>query len=89
MIYLQRIALILTIIGALNWGLVGIAGLDLVQVDFYGFCPMNAYTKCTSLFLRRDFAFRSKYEVQPVNGWGNLWSMNRSRRKKAYKDFVK
>lgn len=62
---------------------------DLLQVDFYGFCPMNAYTKCTSLFLRRDFAFRSKYEVQPVNGWGNLWSMNRSRRKKAYKDFVK
>lgn len=23
---------------------------DLLQVDFYGFCPMNAYTKCTSLF---------------------------------------
>ena len=62
---------------------------DLLQVDFYGFCPMNAYTKCTSLFLRRDFNFRSKYEVQPINGWGNLWSMNRSQRKKAYKEFVK
>ena len=34
MIYLQRIALILTIIGALNWGLVGIAGLDLVALLF-------------------------------------------------------
>ena len=34
MIYLKRIALILTIIGALNWGLVGIAGLDLVALLF-------------------------------------------------------
>ena len=24
---------------------------NLIQVDFYGFCPMNAYTKCTSIFL--------------------------------------
>lgn len=62
---------------------------DLIQVDFYGFCPMNAYTKCTSLFLRRDFNLQSKFEVQPINGWGNLWSMNRSERKQAYKKFVK
>ena len=34
MVYLQRIALILTIIGAINWGLIGIAGFDLVAFLF-------------------------------------------------------
>ncbi|MDY4840991.1 MAG: SAM-dependent methyltransferase [Alphaproteobacteria bacterium] len=58
---------------------------DLIQVDFYGFCPMNCYTKATSLFLRRDFNFESKHEVQPVNGLGNLWSMSRQKRKDFYK----
>lgn len=58
---------------------------DLIQVDFYGFCPMNNYTKTTSLFLKRDFNFESKYEVQPINGWGNLWSMKRCERKKFFK----
>ena len=58
---------------------------DLIQVDFYGFCPMNNYTKTTSLFLRRDFNFESKYEVQPINGWGNLWSMSRRDRKEFFK----
>lgn len=60
---------------------------DLIQIDFYGFCPMNCYTKATSVFLSRDFDFKSKYEVQPINGWGNLWSMNRSVRKDFYKKF--
>lgn len=58
---------------------------NLIQVDFYGFCPMNNYTKCTSLFLSRDFDFKSRYEVQPINGWGNLWSMSRKERKAFYK----
>lgn len=62
---------------------------DLIQVDFYGFCPMNNYTKTTSLFLRRDFNFESKYEVQPINGWGNLWSMKRCERKKFFKTLGK
>lgn len=57
----------------------------LIQVDFYGFCPMNCYTKTTSLFLSRDFDFESKYEVQPINGLGNLWSMSRRERKDFYK----
>ena len=61
---------------------------DLIQIDFYGFCPMNNYTKTTSLFLRRDFELKSLYEVQPVNGWGNLWSMNRQKRKRFYKENV-
>ncbi len=58
---------------------------DLLQVDFYGFCPMNAYTKTTSVFFARDFNFESLYRVQPVNGWGNLWSKSRKDRKELYK----
>ncbi len=58
---------------------------NLLQVDFYGFCPMNCYTKTTSLFFSRDFNFESKHEVQPINGIGNLWSMGRRNRK----DFIK
>lgn len=59
---------------------------DLLQVDFYGFCPMNNYTKTTSLFFSRNFNFVSKYEVQPINGLGNLWSMERKKRKALFKD---
>ena len=58
---------------------------DLIQVDFYGFCPMNNYTKTTSLFLSRSFNFESLYKVQPINGWGNLWSMGRKNRKEFFK----
>lgn len=58
---------------------------NLIQVDFYGFCPMNCYTKTTSAFLACDFNFESKYPVQPVNGIGNLWSMQRKERKEFYK----
>ena len=58
---------------------------NLLQVDFYGFCPMNNYTKATSLFFSRDFDFKSLYEVQPINGWGNIWSMSRKERKGFFK----
>ena len=58
---------------------------DLLQVDFYGFCPMNNYTKTTSLFFSRDFNFPSQYTIQPINGWGNLWSMGRKNRKEFFK----
>ena len=61
---------------------------DLLQIDFYGFCPMNNYTKTTSLFLRRDFRFESLYKVQPINGLGNLWSLSRRERKDFYKKFA-
>ena len=60
---------------------------DMIQIDFYGFCPMNNYTKTTSVFLRRSFDFKSKFDVQPINGWGNLWSKGRSARKSFYKKF--
>ena len=56
-----------------------------IQIDFYGFCPMNNYTKTTSLFLSRDFNFKSQYVVQPINGWGNLWGMGRKHRKEFFK----
>ena len=58
---------------------------NLLQVDFYGFCPMNNYTKTTSVFFSRDFNFESLYKVQPINGWGNLWSKSRKDRKEFYK----
>lgn len=58
---------------------------DLLQVDFYGFCPMNNYTKTTSLFFSRDFRFPTLYTIQPINGWGNLWSMGRKNRKEFFK----
>lgn len=59
---------------------------NLIQVDFYGFCPTNNYAKTTSLFLSRDFDFKSLYKVQPINGWGNLWSMGRKNRKAFFRE---
>jgi len=59
---------------------------DYIQVDFYGFCPMNNFTKTTSVFLSRDFRFESLYKVQPIFGLGSLWSMRRGDRKKFYKE---
>lgn len=58
---------------------------DLFQVDFYGFCPMNNYTKTTSLFLRRDFNFQTRHKIQPINGISNLWSMSRKNCKEFYR----
>ncbi len=60
---------------------------NLLQVDFYGFCPMNCYTKTTSLFFSREWNFASKNKIQPINGWGNLWSMQRKKRKNFFNDF--
>ena len=57
---------------------------NLIQIDFYGFCPMNVYTKTTTVFLRRDFNFASKFDVQPVIGLGNLWSLSRKDRKALF-----
>lgn len=59
---------------------------NLIQVDFFGFCPMNNHTKTTSLFLSRDFNFKSHFEVQPTNGIGNLWGMGRKKRKEFYNE---
>ena len=60
----------------------------LLQVDFYGCCPMNCYAKTTSLFLHRDFDFAAAEGHRPVNGWGNLWGKGRRQRKAFYKKFV-
>lgn len=57
----------------------------LLQVDFYGFCPMNNYTKATSIFFSRNFDFTSQYTVQPINGLGNIWSMSRKERKQFFR----
>ena len=62
---------------------------NLIQVDFYGFCPMNNYTKTTSVFLRRDFDFATVEAVQPIDGIGNLWNMGRKKRKDFYNKYGK
>lgn len=56
----------------------------LLQVDFYGFCPMNIYPKTTSVFLTRNFDFPLKGAIQPVCGIGSLWSLPRKKRKELY-----
>jgi len=60
---------------------------DYIQVDFYGFCPMNNFAKTTSVFLSRAFNFESLYKVQPIFGLGSLWGMERKDRKAFYKKF--
>lgn len=57
---------------------------NLLQIDFYGFCPMNNYTKTTSFFFSRDFDFKPLSSVQPANGIGNLWHRGRKQRKDFY-----
>lgn len=61
----------------------------LLQVDFYGFCPMNSRAKATSLFFSRNFNFQSRFPVQPTNGIGNLWSMSRRQRKEFINKYQK
>lgn len=61
---------------------------NLLQVDFFGCCPMNNYSKTTSLFLSRDFNFKTKQEIQPYNGIGNLWGMGRKKRKEFIKNQI-
>lgn len=57
---------------------------DLIQIDFFGFCPMNNYTKTTSLFLSREFNPKPLHDIQPSNGIGNLWGLGRKKRKEFY-----
>lgn len=44
----------------------------LLQVDFFGFAPINDYTSSTSLFFQRDCVLRPRRERQPVTGIGGL-----------------
>lgn len=39
--------------------------LNLIEVDFHGFGPVNDYTWTTSIFLSRNFAFKPKTSEQP------------------------
>jgi hypothetical protein len=55
------------------------------EASAFSVCPMNCYTKTTSLFLTREFDFKSRFPVQPINGIGNLWSFSRRERKEFYK----
>lgn len=57
----------------------------LLQVDFYGFCPMNIYPKTTSIFFTRNFNFPTINEKQPACGIGSLWQLSRKKRKELYR----
>jgi hypothetical protein len=61
----------------------------LLQIDFYGFCPMNVYPKTTSVFLTRNFNFPLLEEIQPSCGIGSLWGMPRRIRKSLYRSGLK
>lgn len=39
--------------------------LDLIEVDFHGFGPINNYTWTTSIFLSRNFKFKPINDIQP------------------------
>ena len=61
----------------------------LLQIDFYGCCPMNSFSKATSVFLSRNFDFPLNGKWQPANGIGNLWGKSRRERKEFYRRFMK
>lgn len=41
--------------------------LDLIEIDFHGFGPINNYTWTTSIFLSRNFKFKPINNLQPVS----------------------
>lgn len=45
---------------------------NFIQVDFYGFAPLNGYTHSTSLFISRNFDFKTINDVQPAISIGNI-----------------
>jgi predicted O-methyltransferase YrrM len=47
-------------------------GKGFLQVDMFGFGPINDYTWATSLFFDRGFAMKTKSEIQPKHGIGSL-----------------
>jgi hypothetical protein len=49
---------------------------NFIQVDFYGFGPLNNYTWTTSLFFSRDFNFKAKNNIQPISVIGGLTQTN-------------
>ena len=73
----DKICLILVIIGALNWGLVGLFSFDLVAWAFGGSAAIISriiYTVialagvwCISLLFRKDSCCNKKYKNQPVS----------------------
>lgn len=46
--------------------------LDLIEIDFSGFGPINNYTWTTSLFLKRGFNFKTLSRRQPAHPVGGL-----------------
>jgi hypothetical protein len=43
--------------------------LNLIELDFHGFGPINNYVWTTSVFLSRNFNFKPKGNIQPVKSY--------------------
>ena len=46
--------------------------LNLIEIDFHGFGPINGYTWTTSIYLSRDFNMKPIQDTQPHNSIGAL-----------------
>lgn len=53
-------------------------GKKLIEVDFFGFGPINHYTWCTSLFFSRDANFFPTDKTQPKHSIGSLGIIDKS-----------
>lgn len=50
--------------------------LDLIQVDFCGFGPINTWSWVTSIFMQRDFNFSTASKTQPQKPLGGtIWHL--------------
>ena len=46
--------------------------MDMIEIDFHGFGPINSYTWTTSIFLSRNFDFKPINKIQPHYSIGAL-----------------
>lgn len=50
--------------------------MDLIQIDFHGFGPINQYTWTSSLFIKRSFDFQLAQSMQPMRAIGSIENKN-------------
>lgn len=60
---------------------------DFIEIDFHGFGPINNYTWTTSIFISRNFKFKSRKQVQPLSSLGSI--QNNSEELEIIKDYLK
>lgn len=60
---------------------------NFIQIDFHGFGPINNYTWTTSIFLSRNFNFKSTKQIQPLSSVGAI--QNNAQELEIIKYFLK